>query len=91
MPCSSHLLGVERDPYPLQDIRGCVEQLLTVEKEVRALVKLQKELADLRDRLADKGIERNELKLRQEASWNSYAQAQAQFLIACRKTTLQCS
>jgi kinetochore protein Nuf2 len=49
-----------------KDIRGCVEQLQTIEKEVRALILSQKELADLRDHLDDKGIERNELKLRRE-------------------------
>lgn len=43
-----------------------MEQLQTIEKEVRSLQVSQKELADLRDHLDDKNIERNELKLRQE-------------------------
>lgn len=50
----------------LQDVRTCLEQLQTIEKEVRSLRVSQKELADLRDHLDDKNIERNELKLRQE-------------------------
>ncbi|RDB21520.1 putative kinetochore protein NUF2 [Hypsizygus marmoreus] len=54
------LLNIEKD------IRGCVEQLQTIEKEVRSLQMSQKELADLRDHLDDKKIERNELRLRQE-------------------------
>lgn len=54
------LLAIEKD------IRGCVEQLQSIEKEVYALVLSQKKLADLRDDLDQKGIERNELKLQQE-------------------------
>ncbi|KAG6816946.1 hypothetical protein H0H87_001461 [Tephrocybe sp. NHM501043] len=54
------LLNIEKD------VRGCIEQLQTIEKEVRSLQVSQKELADLRDHLDDKKIERNELKLRQE-------------------------
>ncbi|KAG6861878.1 hypothetical protein C0995_010584 [Termitomyces sp. Mi166 len=54
------LLNIEKD------VRGCIEQLQTVEKEVRSLQVSQKELSDLRDHLDDKKIERNELKLRQE-------------------------
>lgn len=51
-----------------QDIRGCAEQLQTIEKEVHFLQVAQKELADLKDHLDGKNIERNELRLRQEAS-----------------------
>ncbi|KAF5386676.1 hypothetical protein D9615_001740 [Tricholomella constricta] len=54
------LLGIEKD------VRSCIEQLQTIEKEVRSLQVSQKELADLRDHLDHKNIERNELKLRQE-------------------------
>ncbi|KAG5643896.1 hypothetical protein DXG03_009467 [Asterophora parasitica] len=54
------LLNIEKD------VRSCIEQLQTIEKEVRSLQVSQKELADLRDHLDDKNIERNELKLRQE-------------------------
>ena len=51
-----------------QDLRGCVEQLQTIEKEVHFLQVAQKELADLKDHLDGKNIERNELRLRQEVS-----------------------
>ncbi|KAG6811487.1 hypothetical protein H0H92_007179 [Tricholoma furcatifolium] len=54
------LLNIEKD------VRGCIEQLQTIEKEVRALQASQKELADLRDHLDVKNIERNELKLRRQ-------------------------
>ncbi|KAG6910904.1 hypothetical protein DXG01_006587 [Tephrocybe rancida] len=54
------LLNIEKD------VRSCIEQLQTIEKEVRSLQVSQKELADLRDHLDDKNIERNELKLRHE-------------------------
>lgn len=47
-------------------MRGCIEQLQTVEKEVRSLQVSRKELADLKDHLDDKNIERSELKLRYE-------------------------
>jgi kinetochore protein Nuf2 len=50
----------------IQDIRGCVEQLQTIEKEELYLSTSQKELATLKDQLDDKKIDRNELHLRQE-------------------------
>lgn len=50
----------------VQDIHGCVEQLQTIEREVRSLQVSQKELVELKDHLDDKKIERNELTLRQE-------------------------
>ncbi|KAG6841203.1 hypothetical protein C0991_000865 [Blastosporella zonata] len=56
----SALLNIEKD------VRSCIEQLQTIEKEVRSLQVSQKELADSRDDLDNKKIERNELKLRQE-------------------------
>jgi kinetochore protein Nuf2 len=49
-----------------QDIRSCVEQLQTIEKEVLSLETSQKELADLKDQLDDKKIERSELKMKQD-------------------------
>lgn len=49
-----------------QDLRGCVEQLQIIEKEVGSLEESQKELADLKDHLGSKHIERNELTLKQE-------------------------
>ncbi|KAF9456033.1 Nuf2 family-domain-containing protein [Collybia nuda] len=54
------LLNIEKD------VRSCLEQLQTIEKEIRSLRVSHKELADLRDHLDDKNIERNELNLRQE-------------------------
>ncbi|KAF4603976.1 kinetochore-associated Ndc80 complex subunit nuf2 [Pleurotus pulmonarius] len=54
------LLNIERD------LRGCVEQLQIIEKEVGSLEESQKELADLKDHLESKHIERNELTLKQE-------------------------
>jgi kinetochore protein Nuf2 len=47
-------------------MRSCVEQLQTIEKEVTSLSNSQKELADLKDQLDDKKIERSELHLRHE-------------------------
>ncbi|KAG6878754.1 hypothetical protein C0993_008053 [Termitomyces sp. T159_Od127] len=64
------LLNIEKD------VRGCVEQLQTIEKEVLSLQGLQKELSDLRDHLDDKKIERNELKLRQERVEKQLSNAQ---------------
>jgi kinetochore protein Nuf2 len=49
-----------------QDIRSCVEQLQTIEKEVLSLETSQKELADLKDHLDGKKIERNELQMKQD-------------------------
>ncbi|KAH7927702.1 hypothetical protein BV22DRAFT_1031466 [Leucogyrophana mollusca] len=49
-----------------KDVRSCVEQLQTIEKEVLALEGSQKELADLRDSLDYKKIERSELQMKKE-------------------------
>lgn len=49
-----------------KDIRSCIEQLQTIEKEIGALHFREKEFADLRDQLYGKTIDRNELKLRRE-------------------------
>ncbi|KAK2467107.1 hypothetical protein APHAL10511_001365 [Amanita phalloides] len=54
------LIGIEKD------IRSSFEQYQTIEKEVRLLEVSGKELAELRDQLDDKTIERNELRLKQE-------------------------
>ncbi|PPQ63193.1 hypothetical protein CVT24_005738 [Panaeolus cyanescens] len=51
-----------------RDVRGCIEQLQTIEREVRSLQLSQKELAEQRDLLEGKTIERNELRLKQEAN-----------------------
>jgi uncharacterized protein YhaN len=50
----------------VQDIRACIEQLQTIEKEVSSLETSQKELADLRDHLDGKNIERSELQMKQD-------------------------
>ncbi|KAF8964092.1 Nuf2 family-domain-containing protein [Flammula alnicola] len=49
-----------------KDVRGCIEQIQTIEREVQSLEVSQKDLAQLRDLLDEKVIERNELRLRQE-------------------------
>ena len=54
------LLNIEKD------VRSCVEQLQTIEKEMRALDGAQKELGDLRDSLDRKKGERAELVMRRE-------------------------
>ena len=47
-------------------MRSCVEQLQTIDKEMRALDGAQKELGDLRDTLDRKKAERAELFLRRD-------------------------
>ncbi len=49
-----------------QDVRGCIEQLQTVEKEERLLQESHKELGGLRDDLEGKKIELSELRLKRE-------------------------
>ncbi|KAJ6500334.1 Nuf2 family-domain-containing protein [Mycena sanguinolenta] len=49
-----------------KDVRGCIEQLQTIEKEVHSLQESQKELHELKDLCESKQIERKELHLRQE-------------------------
>jgi len=49
-----------------KDVRGRIEQIQTIEREVQSLEVSQKALAQLRDLLDEKVIERNELRLRQE-------------------------
>lgn len=49
-----------------QDVRGCIEQIQTIEREVQSLELSQKALGQLRDLRDEKDIERNELRLRQE-------------------------
>ena len=51
---------------PYKDIRSCVEQLQTIEKEVLLLETSQKQLGDLKDHMDDKKIERNELQMKQD-------------------------
>lgn len=49
-----------------QDVRGCIEQIQTIEREVQSLEVSQKALSQLRDLYDEKVIERDELRLRQE-------------------------
>ncbi|KAJ7231452.1 Nuf2 family-domain-containing protein [Mycena haematopus] len=49
-----------------KDVRGCIEQLQTIEKEVHSLQESQKELHELKDFCESKQIERKELHLRHE-------------------------
>ncbi|KAL0947262.1 hypothetical protein HGRIS_013383 [Hohenbuehelia grisea] len=64
------LLSIEKD------LRGCVEQLQTIEKEVRSLEGSQKELADLKDHLEMKQIEQDELHLKSERVSKQFQNAQ---------------
>lgn len=49
-----------------QEVRSCVEQLQTIEKEMHALDTSQKELTDLKDNLDQRKGERNELLMKRE-------------------------
>jgi kinetochore protein Nuf2 len=49
-----------------QDVRSCIEQLQTTEKEVQLLEGSQKELAELKDSLEYKKVERGELQKKTE-------------------------
>ena len=53
----------------MQDIRGCIEQLQTIDTEVQNLQRLQKDLAKQQKDLEGKVIEKNELLLRQQVSY----------------------
>ncbi|KAH7889874.1 Nuf2 family-domain-containing protein [Phlebopus sp. FC_14] len=66
----SALLNIEKD------VRGCVEQLQTIEKEVQLLEAAQKELADVKDSLDYKKIERSELQMKKERVYRQLANAQ---------------
>jgi len=59
-----------------QDVRGCVEQLQTIEKEARSLAVSLKEIADLKDHLDHKKVEGSELQLRQERAEKRHTNAQ---------------
>jgi len=58
-----------------KDVRGCIEQLQTIEKEVQLLEGAQKELADVKDSLDYKTIERSELQMRKERVYRQLANA----------------
>lgn len=59
-----------------KDLRSCVEQLQTIEKEVQLLEAAQKELADVKDSLDYKKIERKELQTKKERVYRQLANAQ---------------
>ncbi|KAF9239623.1 Nuf2 family-domain-containing protein [Melanogaster broomeanus] len=59
-----------------KDVRGCIEQLQTIEKEVQLLEGAQKELADVKDSLDYKRIERSELQMKKERVYRQLANAQ---------------
>ena len=54
----------------MQDIRGCIEQLQTIDTEVQKLQRSQKDLAKQQNDLEGKVIEKNELLLRQQVSYS---------------------
>ncbi|EGO21650.1 hypothetical protein SERLADRAFT_410230 [Serpula lacrymans var. lacrymans S7.9] len=64
------LLNIEKE------VRSCVEQLQTIEKETNVLELSQKELADLRDNLEYKNIERSELQMKKERVYKQLTNAQ---------------
>ncbi|KAI5983850.1 Nuf2 family-domain-containing protein [Pisolithus albus] len=59
-----------------KDLRACVEQLQTTEKEVQLLEAAQKELADVKDSMDYKKIERSELQMKKERVYRQLANAQ---------------
>lgn len=54
-----------------KDLRGCVEQLQTIEKEVHLLEASKKEVMDLNDHLDNRKVERSELQMRQSVRLTS--------------------
>jgi kinetochore protein Nuf2 len=55
----------------VQDVRGCIEQLQTIETEVQKLQRSQKDFAKQQNDLEGKVIEKNELLLRQQVSYST--------------------
>ncbi|KAG1749143.1 Nuf2 family-domain-containing protein [Suillus paluster] len=66
----SALVNIEKD------VRSCIEQLQTTEKEVQLLEASQKELAELKDSLEYKKVERGELQKKTERVHKQLANAQ---------------
>lgn len=58
-----------------KDVRSCVEQFQVIEKEISVLDVSRKELAELRDQIDNKTIERNEFKLKLERVGRQLANA----------------
>jgi kinetochore protein Nuf2 len=50
----------------IQEVRTCVEQLQTLEREVKNLANTEKQLADARDRQDQKAMEKETLLLKKE-------------------------
>ncbi|EIW87189.1 hypothetical protein CONPUDRAFT_161784 [Coniophora puteana RWD-64-598 SS2] len=67
-----------------KEVRSCVEQLQTIEKEAIALDASQKELADLRDSLDYRRIERSELQMKRERAHKQLANAHEKLERAAR-------
>jgi len=59
-----------------KDVRGCIEQLQTIDTEVQNLQRSQKDLAKQQNDLEGKIIEKNELLLRQQRVGDQLANAQ---------------
>ena len=59
----------------VQDVRGCIEQLQTIDTEVQNLQRSQKDLAKQQNDLEGKIIEKNELLLRQQVSYSNLSVA----------------
>ncbi|KAJ8514657.1 hypothetical protein ONZ45_g7837 [Pleurotus djamor] len=74
------LLNIEKE------LRSCIEQLQVIEREMGSLQASQKELADLRDHLEMKHIERSELTLRQERVEKQFTNAREKLERAQRYT-----
>ena len=55
----------------MQDVRGCIEQLQTIDTEVQNLQRSHKDLAKQQNDFEGKVIEKNELLLRQQVSYSS--------------------
>jgi kinetochore protein Nuf2 len=53
-----------------QDVRGCIEQLQTIDTEAQNLQRSQKDLAKQQNDLEGKVIEKNEFLLRQQVGYS---------------------
>jgi len=70
-------------------IRGCVEQLQTIEKEVISLQESQKKLHELKDLVEDMEIKRKELRLRQERVQSQLSNAQEKLKVAQKRVEVK--
>lgn len=75
-----------------QDVRGCIEQIQTIEREVESLEVSRKALGQLRDLLDAKRIEKSELQIRQEVSHSYISQIQTYVIdLASKRSTFPCN